>query len=118
MGTHYSHISLCERRRIGEMLEARMPVPLIAKSLGRHRSTVHREISRNFYHTSLYGGFVVKGHAMAPPSRCAVGLGSGLSSRADPSPAPTRMRSPLGRTRITHPASKARVAGPFFRTAA
>ncbi|MCW2239492.1 hypothetical protein M2351_004122 [Azospirillum canadense] len=27
-----------------------MPVAVIAAELGRHRSTIHREIRRNFYH--------------------------------------------------------------------
>ena len=35
------------------MWEARVPVAQIARELGRHRSTIHREISRNFYHTSF-----------------------------------------------------------------
>ncbi len=77
MGTHYSHITLCERRRIGEMLEAKMPVPLIARALGRHRSTAHREISRNFYHTSFrdrwgkaYRGYYgLTAHQTPPPLR-------------------------------------------------
>ena len=53
MGSHYSHISLAERRIIAKMWEARVPLARIARELGRHRSTIHREISRNFYHTSF-----------------------------------------------------------------
>ncbi|CAO3436283.1 IS30 family transposase [Azospirillum argentinense] len=50
MGTQYSHIDLAERRRIQKMRDAKVPVAVIAAELGRHRSTIHREIRRNFYH--------------------------------------------------------------------
>jgi IS30 family transposase len=50
MGEHYSQIDFAERRRIQDMHDAKMPVTAIAKALGRHRSTIHREIRRNFYH--------------------------------------------------------------------
>ena len=49
MGEHYSQIDFSERRRIQDMHDAKMPVTAIAKALGRHRSTIHREIRRNFY---------------------------------------------------------------------
>lgn len=32
------------------MRDAKMPVTAMAEALGRHRSTIHREIRRNFYH--------------------------------------------------------------------
>ncbi|MFV3077317.1 helix-turn-helix domain-containing protein [Niveispirillum fermenti] len=57
MGEHYSHLSLAERRVIDEMLQASMPVCEIAARLGRHRGTIHREINRNFYHTSFRDRF-------------------------------------------------------------
>ncbi|QCN94596.1 IS30 family transposase [Azospirillum argentinense] len=50
MGRQYSHIDLAERRRIQKMRDAKVPVVVIAAELGRHRSTIHREIRRNFYH--------------------------------------------------------------------
>ena len=53
MGTHYSHIILSERRQICWILEAKVPVAAIARALGRHKATIHREISRNFYHTAF-----------------------------------------------------------------
>lgn len=53
MGRHYSHIDLAERRRIQQMRDAKLSVAAIAASLGRHRSTIHREISRNFYHMAF-----------------------------------------------------------------
>jgi len=50
MGQHYSQISFGERRRIQDLRDAKVPVAAIAEELGRHRSTIHREIRRNFYH--------------------------------------------------------------------
>lgn len=50
MGAHYGHIDLAERRRIQGMRDAGIPVSAIARTLGQHRSTIHREIGRNFYH--------------------------------------------------------------------
>jgi IS30 family transposase len=51
MGLHYGHLTLSERRTIFQLLEQRQPVAAIAAVLGRHRSTVHREIARNFHHS-------------------------------------------------------------------
>ena len=53
MGLHYSHLDLAERRQIQDLVAAGVPVAVIARRLGRHRSTVHREIGRNFHHTSF-----------------------------------------------------------------
>ncbi|HYH18355.1 MAG TPA: IS30 family transposase [Azospirillum sp.] len=53
MGTHYSHVDLAERRQIQQMRDAKVPVAVIALRLGRHRSTIHREIRRNFYHDTF-----------------------------------------------------------------
>ena len=50
MGQHYSQISFAERRRIQDLRDVKVPVSAIAEELGRHRSTIHREIRRNFYH--------------------------------------------------------------------
>jgi IS30 family transposase len=52
MGACYSHLSLDDRRVISEMVIARFPVTAIARHLGRHRSSIYREINRNFYHTN------------------------------------------------------------------
>jgi IS30 family transposase len=45
----YRHLGLDERRRLFRLLGAAMPIPAIARALGRHRSTIHREISRNLF---------------------------------------------------------------------
>jgi IS30 family transposase len=47
MGRVYRQLGLEERRRIFRMIDGRIPVAEIATALGRHRSTVYREIRRN-----------------------------------------------------------------------
>jgi len=45
----HTELDLRERRAIEDMLNAKVPVSKIATEIGRHRSTVHREIKRNRY---------------------------------------------------------------------
>lgn len=45
----YSHIDLDERRKIARWRTAGLGVELIAEKLGRHRSTIFREIKRNTF---------------------------------------------------------------------
>ena len=47
MGTRYSHFGLEERCRLRGMMEMGLSLSEIARRLGRHRSTIHREIDRN-----------------------------------------------------------------------
>lgn len=47
MGLAYRQLSLDERRLVFRMVDARRPLAEIARTLGRHRSTIHREIRRN-----------------------------------------------------------------------
>ena len=47
MGRHYDHLSLSERCRLMRMLEQGLPKTEIARRLGRHRSTIHRELKNN-----------------------------------------------------------------------
>jgi hypothetical protein len=49
LGTRYDHLTLDERKLIFQLREAKMSVPWIAERLGRHRSTIHREIRRNWH---------------------------------------------------------------------
>ncbi len=49
MGSEYGHLTLDERRRMFQLREARQPVALIAATLGRHKSTIYRELRRNFF---------------------------------------------------------------------
>jgi transposase, IS30 family len=47
MGTRYGHVSREERCRLRGMMEMGLSVSEIARRLGRHRSTVQRELARN-----------------------------------------------------------------------
>ena len=47
MGQRYSHLSLEERCRLRGMMEMGLSISEIAGRLGRHRSTVRRELDRN-----------------------------------------------------------------------
>jgi len=49
VGERYDHLTLDERKLIFQLREAKMSVPRIAERLGRHRSTIHREIRRNWH---------------------------------------------------------------------
>ena len=44
-----TELDLRERRAIEDMLNAKVPVSKIAAEIGRHRSTVYREIKRNSF---------------------------------------------------------------------
>src|SRR5512132_3345840 len=47
MGTRYSHLTLGERCRLCGLMEMGLSRSEIARRLGRHRATIHREIRRN-----------------------------------------------------------------------
>jgi transposase, IS30 family len=54
----YCQLDLDERRSIFRLLSAKVPVAVIARQLGRHRSTIHREISRNHFREQReYAGY-------------------------------------------------------------
>lgn len=61
----YTHLTLEERGIIRRMLKARHPVAMIARTLGKHRSTIAREIRRN----TNEGGIYVESHAQARVKR-------------------------------------------------
>jgi len=57
IGTCYSHIDLKERIKLFDLARSGiLSVTELARMLGRHRSTVYREISRNFHH-DVYAEF-------------------------------------------------------------
>lgn len=47
MGENYCHLTLEERCRLRGMIEIGLPKTEMARRLGRHRSTIHRELDRN-----------------------------------------------------------------------
>ena len=65
MGAAYTQLSLKERRRIEDWWHAKVPVREMARVLKRHKSTIFREIKRNFWSDDafpkMYAGYF--GHA-------------------------------------------------------
>lgn len=60
MSRCYTQITLADRRRLHQLITAKVPVNEIARQLGRHRSTIYREIKRNTFHDrelSNYDGY-------------------------------------------------------------
>lgn len=55
----YVHLSLADRREIARMHAAEIPIRVIPERLQRHRSTIYREIKRNWVHDEepLYRGY-------------------------------------------------------------
>jgi IS30 family transposase len=49
MSRCYSQLTLADRRRLYQMRERKLPVGEIARQLGRHRSTIYRELKRNTF---------------------------------------------------------------------
>ncbi|WP_113913472.1 IS30 family transposase [Roseovarius dicentrarchi] len=45
----HTELDLRERRAIEDMLNAKVPIAKIAAEIGRHRSTVYREVKRNYF---------------------------------------------------------------------
>ena len=57
MGACYSHLDFKERVKLFDLAKAGiLSIDEIARMLGRHRSTIYREISRN-YHNDVYAEF-------------------------------------------------------------
>lgn len=46
----YLQLTLAARRRLHQLVERKVPVNEMARQLGRHRSTIYREIRRNTFH--------------------------------------------------------------------
>jgi len=52
MKVRFSHLSLSDRRKIERWRHAKLSPDEIARRLGRHRSTIFRELKRNHFHDS------------------------------------------------------------------
>ncbi len=50
MSRRYSQLNLTDRRRLFHFVERKVPIKEMARELGRHRSTIYREIRRNTFH--------------------------------------------------------------------
>ena len=53
MGTVYTQLSYQERRKVEDWWLAKVPVAEMARGLKRHKSTIFREIKRNFWVMTL-----------------------------------------------------------------
>ena len=75
MGSRYDHITLQERHQIARWRDAKVPVRVISERLGRHPSTIHREIRRNWFDDGpwLRGYFAVAANERASTRRRRVG---------------------------------------------
>jgi transposase, IS30 family len=68
----YQHLSVDERRLLLQLLSGGMKVPAVAAQLGRHPSTIYREIKRNYAydeHPPFRGYFPVVAHRIAKRRR-------------------------------------------------
>jgi len=67
--TPYSHLDMDKRRKIALGRTAGLSVELIAEKLGRHRSTIFRDIRRNTFtdaeFVNLNSYYCVTAHVMA-----------------------------------------------------
>ena len=75
MGSRYDHITLEERHLICRWRDAKVPVRVISERLGRHPSTIHREIRRNWFDDGpwLRGYFAIAADERASSRRRRVG---------------------------------------------
>lgn len=71
----HTELNLRERRRIEDMLNAKAPIWEIAEAIGRHRSTIYREIKRNAFcdeelpELNGYYGLIAQKDALARRAR-------------------------------------------------
>lgn len=74
MSRRYTQITLADRRRLHQLVAAKVPVNEMARQLGRHRSTIYREIKRNTFHDrelpEYDGYYSTVAHDIARDRRC------------------------------------------------
>lgn len=82
MSRCYSQLTLPDRRRLHHLMAAKVPINEMARQLGRHRSTIYREITRNTFrdrelpdyngyytHASIVDAVFLDGAPYKPPVR-------------------------------------------------
>jgi transposase, IS30 family len=60
----FVHLSLEERRQLARLKKSKLSVTEIAQVLGRHRSTIYREIRRNWWHAAQVLGLENTGRGL------------------------------------------------------
>lgn len=68
----YTHLTLKERKKLFAYLQMNLPVTEIAKRMGRHRSTIYREINRNSenkYYTPCVANTMMKARYSGRPKK-------------------------------------------------
>ena len=76
MARTYSQLDLGERRTLFRLVNARRPVGEIADQLGRHRSTIYREIARNEFREVRQIAVTTR----SPPRTAPAGVAAGSAS--------------------------------------
>jgi hypothetical protein len=118
MARTYSQLDLDQRRTLFRLVEARRPVGEIAARLGRHRSTIYRELGRNRFRDGDRGSALLPAHRPGPGAAPAAGGGAASWPLTTPCGArPTRgwrsSRSPPEIAGVPHAAE---TAGPRSAT--
>jgi len=116
MTDSYRHLRYDEREALAKMRDAAVPVCEIAARLGRHRSTIYRELRRYFMHDEeawFRGYFPVVAHKRARRRRAAgrklernmelaADVVQGLRRRWSPEQIAGRMRLTAQQPRVSH----------------
>ena len=86
----FTNLTLDERRVISRLLQAKVPKTKIAQMLGRSRSTITREVKRNWWHdkdvpqADGYWHVTAQSQGDRRRSRRQARASSGLTRRSDP----------------------------------
>jgi IS30 family transposase len=75
MGSRYGHITLQGRHQVARWRDAKVQVRVVSERLGRHPSTIHRKIRRNWFDDGpwLRGYFAVAADERASSRRRRIG---------------------------------------------
>jgi len=76
----YSQLTLSDRRRLHQLVGRKVPVGEIARQLGRHRSTIYRELKRNSFHDAPASPAMAQSRLIAGSANALISLPIALSS--------------------------------------